>query len=141
MIRGDALELMTTALDGKHSQPRYSDLHWAAIGNNVAAAELLLENGASLDVLDEMQMTPLHRAVVRTRKQPSVAAFLLSRGAAVATRNGWGGTPLVMASQCGNAASVKLLVGSGAELSAATHHGIDFSHMAESSEVFAIGAS
>jgi hypothetical protein len=37
-------------------------LHYAAEGGSAEAAQLLLENGAQVDAVDDQQLTPLHIA-------------------------------------------------------------------------------
>lgn len=41
----------------------YTALHWCAIRGRVRLAELLIQNGAYVDAVDNLQQTPLQRAV------------------------------------------------------------------------------
>jgi len=67
-------------------------LDQAAIYNNVAAAELLLEDGANINAKNGMGATPLHEAILS--RSWDVGRLLLDHGAEVNTRWMNGDSPL-----------------------------------------------
>ena len=69
-----------------------SPLHYAALSNDVAAAAMLLNDGADPDVADGEGFTPLHFAA--QEHSVDVARLLLDRGATVDAVNAFGNTPL-----------------------------------------------
>lgn len=141
--RVDTLTSISAAVNRKHWFPNalgVTALHWAAVTSNVEAAELLLRNGARLDILDEYQMTPLHEAIDKEdpRKSP-VAEFLVKSGAATEATDRSGHTALLLASSRANTSLVKLLLDHGANPHACSITNRAFLHLATSKEVFMIG--
>ena len=63
-------------------------LHKVAIWGDIAAARILLDNGADINAIGEDGDTPLHRAIAGSQK--AMAEFLVSRGADVGIRNRFG---------------------------------------------------
>lgn len=45
----------------------YTALHWCAIQGKVRQAEMLIQNGAYVDAVDNLQQTPLQRAVAHDK--------------------------------------------------------------------------
>lgn len=93
-------------------------LHLAALSQSVESVEELLDNGAELDCCDEMQETPLHSAVVKSRQSIDVVKLLILKGANVNARDQFGQTPLHIAAFNENSKLATLLIHSGADLSA-----------------------
>lgn len=93
-------------------------LHLAALSQSVDSVEELLDNGAEIDICDEMQETPLHSAVVKTRQSIDVVKLLISKGANVNAKDQFGQTPLHIAAFNENSKLATLLIHSGADLSA-----------------------
>lgn len=82
-----------------------------------AAVKLLIENGASVDIVDSnagVVMTPLASAMLRKRSL-ELAELLLAKGASA---DGLPGEvpPVVMAGEMGNKAAIELLRRHGADL-------------------------
>lgn len=119
--------------------PKMTALHWAAVKNNVVAAELLLKYGASLNVLDEWRNAPLLCVARSTSPQFPMADILVRKGAVIDARDNIGITALLHASSCGNAALVLFLIENGANVGAVDRYGRGFLHLAGSTEVFATG--
>lgn len=152
------LRLKASALDEIHGQPRCDSplhwkegsyksapkmtaLHWAAVWNDVEAAELLLEYGASLHVLDEARNTPLLCPSTLMWQQFPVADVLVRKGVVIDARDRRGKTALLRASESGDAALVLFLIENGANVDAVDYFGCNFLHYAKNKEVFAIGIS
>ncbi|XP_057377484.1 transient receptor potential channel pyrexia-like [Daphnia carinata] len=93
-------------------------LHLAALSQSVDSVEELLDNGAEIDICDEMQETPLHSAVVKTRQSIDVVKLLILKGADVNAKDQFGQTPLHIAAFNENSKLATLLIHSGADLSA-----------------------
>jgi ankyrin repeat protein len=70
-------------------------LHYAALSDDVAAAESLLTAGADPNAADKAGWTPLHFAA--QQEATAVARLLLSRGAEVDRQDSYGNTPLFRA--------------------------------------------
>lgn len=151
------LRLDASVLDELHDQPRCDSplhwkegahfmdaikttpLHWAAVKNNVAAAELLLKYGAGLDVLDQDRSTPLLYTAYKRSPQFSTAAVLVRKGAVIEAPDIFGKTALMRASEVGNAAFFLFLVENGADSDVVDYSGRNFLHLAGTTEMFAIG--
>jgi ankyrin repeat protein len=88
---------------------------------NAEIAELLLEHDADPDSIDRDGNTPLHRAVGSGRAE--VCDALLGRGASVVLANREGRTALHMAAAAGRAQTVEKLVFEGSDVNARDHDG------------------
>ena len=105
------------AMNKSALQSQYSPLHMAVYCNNVDAANLLVENGADLEVRDHTEATPLHRAV--QGGLVAIAALLVESGADVNAKDFADATPIYWASaKEENAAPeiFELLIKAGAHL-------------------------
>jgi len=76
----------------KDSSWNWTPLFWAACTGDKYVAELLIAQGANVDIRGKWSYTPLHRAVGRGHKE--VAELLISKGAKVNAKNDKGRTPL-----------------------------------------------
>ena len=75
---------------------------------------LLLEAGASVDLVASVGQTPLHHAAhSESQAYHAVIAALLEAGADV-NYVGWGGSVLASAAKCGTAGAVRMLISAGA---------------------------
>jgi hypothetical protein len=75
---------------------------------------LLLEAGASVDLVASVEQTPLHHAAhSESQAYHVVIAALLEAGADV-NYVGWGGSVLASAAKCGTAGAVRMLISAGA---------------------------
>ena len=75
----------------------FTPLHYAAWNGHKEVAELLIENGAEVNAKVAIWgRTPLHLAAFYGRKE--VVALLIAKGADVNAMDGWGMTPLDLAS-------------------------------------------
>ena len=95
-------------------------LHLAAKHGNTSTVELLLSKGASIEVTNKDNNTPLHLAAARNtrdstalsgrnRSYISTVELLLSKGASIEATNKDNDTPLHLARLGGNTRVVKLL--------------------------------
>ncbi|HXV57622.1 MAG TPA: ankyrin repeat domain-containing protein [Gaiellaceae bacterium] len=103
------------SLVGAWASDGFTPLHLAAFFRRPAAARLLVERGAPVDVVarnEEIPVTPLQSAV--TAGERETAALLLARGADPNFRHGGGFTPLHTAARNGDAGAVELLLANGA---------------------------
>jgi ankyrin repeat protein len=87
---------------------RVSSLHIAAMCGYVEVVKLLLENGASVSVVDRDSRTPLHAAVVINAHE--CVEHLLSHGSKVDTEDIMGMTPLHTAIYLGDLVMVNILL-------------------------------
>ncbi len=91
-----------------------SPLHAAVRAGKAGCAELLLANGARLDLKDREGRTPLLLAAFLGRAE--LARILIAKGASLKDRDALGSTVLHLASLSGFTDCVKVLVASGAPL-------------------------
>ena len=90
-------------------------MHGAAGYGQTEIAELLLINGAILDLKDDKYgITPLHYAAFRGHK--GTTELLISKGANVNATNEEGGTPSHLAAEEGHKQIVELLIAKGANV-------------------------
>jgi len=92
------------------NQAGESALMLAALKGDLPSVQLLAQRGASIN---QPGWSPLHYAA--TGPEPKVVAWLLEQGAAIDAESPNGTTPLMMAAQYGDEASVRLLVERGAD--------------------------
>jgi|ETNmetMinimDraft_14_1059893.scaffolds.fasta_scaffold12967_3 ankyrin repeat protein len=71
---------------------RETPLHWAAAYNHIEIAELLISEGAEINVKDKFGITPLEHTVVKVHFL--LAKSLILKGADVNVRDRNGNTPL-----------------------------------------------
>lgn len=114
---------LAAALLAHHASPDkcaggYCPMHAAIVPDDpIAAVKLLIEHGASVDIVDSSAgviMTPLASAMLRKRSL-ELAELLLAKGA---NADGLPGEtpPVVMAAEMGNRAAIELLQRHGADL-------------------------
>ena len=89
----------------------WTPLHYAAVRNSLAVAQLLISSGAEVNAKDNDDDTPLHYAAVRNSLE--VAELLISSGAEVNAKNDWGRTPLHRAAINGYQEMQELLISHG----------------------------
>lgn len=119
------------AMNKSALQSQYSPLHMAVYCNNVDAANLLVENGADLEVRDHTEATPLHRAV--QGGLVAISTLLVESGADVNARDFADATPIYWASaKEENAAPeiFELLIKAGAHLNVVDEIGCTPLHQA-----------
>ena len=97
-------------------------LHIAAIHGHVPIIELLLAEGADVNVRDDAQWSSLHTVIMQCRK-PEVVELLIQYGADVFTSDDKGWTPLHLAMLLPNVEIVKLLIGAGSPMNAQSKDG------------------
>jgi uncharacterized protein len=92
-----------------------SPLHYAAVNDDLDAAEAELARGADVGLQDHQGMTPLHAAA--QQGSVNVARVLLARGAPVDSVDQWGNTPLWRAvfNKSGDPALIQMLLDAGAD--------------------------
>lgn len=96
-------------------------LGWAALKGDIGMAELLLTNGADVNAGDNG--TPLHHAVLQSRRKPTSACremveLLLKHNAAVNARDDDGMTPLHTAANQGSREAMEVLLAHKADVNA-----------------------
>ena len=96
-----------------------SALHLAAAAGQAGMADLLLDNGAAVNLANEKRATPLHRAI----EFADVVALLIDRGADVNATDDRGRTPLHWAARYTDPGTVASLIDGGADVNAADHAG------------------
>ena len=96
-------------------------LFWAINNNHTEIVELLIANGANINVRDNDGYTPLYSAVSWGNKE--VVKLLIANGADVngKIKDGW--TPLHRAAYQGEKEAVKLLIANGADVNAKNNNG------------------
>jgi ankyrin repeat protein len=90
-------------------------IHNAASKGNLALVHRFVHQDASLvNLQNKVGQSPLHLAVVNGRTE--VVAYLIRSGVSVdqLTRDGW--TPLLLACECGDANTSRMLLDSGADV-------------------------
>jgi ankyrin repeat protein len=80
----------------------WTALHFAAQGNNVVLAKILLENGAGVDIQENHGNSPLFKAVFSCRGDGSMIKLLLSYGADKKLKNNYDVSPLDLANTIAN---------------------------------------
>ena len=110
--------------DGDH----YTPLHLAAGFGYHHIAEMLLDEGARVDIGDENGETPLHLAA--HVGHTDVVQLLLDRGAPVDAASNAGYRPLHLAAEQGQVAAAELLLTRGADVAATTYEGTTPLHWA-----------
>lgn len=103
-------------------------LHLAAATDQAAAAQMLLERGATVDARNDSNFTPLHWAA--SRDAAAVAAVLIEAGAVIEARARGGLTPLHCAAAKSATNVVALLLQHGANIGATTDTGFIPVHLA-----------
>eukprot|EP00474_Spongospora_subterranea_P005356 CRZ05814.1 hypothetical protein [Spongospora subterranea] len=88
-------------------------LHWACAHGHADIAKLLISNGWSCNVQDEVLWSPLHSAC--SAGHTDVVKLLINNGADLNSRNGLGATPILYACSKGNAEIVKVLLAHDAD--------------------------
>ena len=113
------------AVNGFNENGEWTPAEAAAAGNHVDVLELLLERGASLDlvprpdVLHQYSGTPFALACIFGRVE--AATLLLERGSDIEARDSRGATPLINALLNGQPGSVRLLLSRGADFERRVH--------------------
>ncbi len=91
-------------------------LHWAALLDDLAAADLLLGAGAKVDVADDYGVTPL--SLASTNGSAAMIERLLKAGANPNAALPGGETPLMTAARTGRADAVQILLAKKADVTA-----------------------
>jgi uncharacterized protein len=99
--------------DAVESASGRTALDYAALFNNLAMAQLLLDHGAHIDARDSFGNIALHWAA--ERGSLDVMRLLIARKAKVDFQNKQGITPIMVAADHAQPASVRLLIASGAD--------------------------
>jgi len=115
---------LTPALDARDSHG-LTALHWATSKGFGNVIQTLVENGASLNVIDEQGRTPLHLAVSALEIHPSfeerkfcrdMVRYFLEHGANPDVGDENGTCPLHLAAQIGDEETLNILVTYGASV-------------------------
>jgi ankyrin repeat protein len=92
-------------------------LHWAAMNDDLAMTEALLNAGAKPDVETRLgAITPLF--IASKNGNPAVVEALLKAGANARAVDGTGATPLMITASSGSAEAVESLIAHGAQVNA-----------------------
>lgn len=89
----------------------FSMLHFACIMGHADISELLLDNGAEIDLRDKTNETPLMKAI--TNLHLNAAALLITKGANVKVKDDFGRTCLHIAAGKGSLTLVEMLLEAG----------------------------
>jgi ankyrin repeat protein len=109
------------AVDSR-AQDQATPLINAALGDQLAIAELLLSKGADVMARNSGGFTPLHAAAYSG--SVAVAKLLLEKGAVLDdTDNKSGVTPMMVAGEENNVAVAEFLIAQGADINHAEKHG------------------
>ncbi|KAK2773944.1 hypothetical protein FQN53_003913 [Emmonsiellopsis sp. PD_33] len=103
---------------GRYNIKRQSPLHVAAAIGNTEVANILLRNGASLNVGDADLWTPLHCTLRSIHMNMAMVVLLLRRGASIEARDNKGYTPLMTACLMQEMSAVDILIDYGANINA-----------------------
>jgi len=104
-------------------------LHIACLSGRSKMVELLLKNGANVNIIDQSgKLSPLHEAVMSGNKL--IVAFLLEKGAMKDVADNYGNTPLHLAVKSVNTGIIKLLIISGCNVNVKTLDKITPIHLA-----------
>ena len=126
-----ALFIIPTYLLAAQSQNLESVLLEASSGGNTDMVRSFLDNGANIEIKNEVGATPLIFASAKGQKE--VVALLLDKGANVNAKTTTGITPLMAAAAGGYPEIVKLLLAKGADVSAKDQQGRTAFSMAQAS--------
>ncbi|KAF5636893.1 ankyrin protein [Fusarium sp. NRRL 25303] len=96
-------------------------LFWACISGKKDTVELLVDNGAEINVRCHLGQAPLHISVERGENE--ITEFLISKGADVSVVDDYGRTALTIASMRGNTEVARHLIDSEADISHGTTDG------------------
>ncbi|KAF5685747.1 ankyrin protein [Fusarium denticulatum] len=105
-------------------------LLWACLSGNKDTVELLIDNGAEINVRCHRGQAPLHNSVLHGNDE--ITEFLISKGADVSMVDDERQTPLNLASESGNTEVARQLIDSGADISHETTYGFTPLSMASS---------
>lgn len=105
-------------------------LYWACISGKKDTVELLVDNGAEINVRCHLGQAPLHISVERGKNE--ITEFLISKGADVSVVDDYGRTALTIASISGNTEVARQLIDSEADISHVTTDGFTPLSMATS---------
>ena len=109
-------------------------LHAAAGRGREVIAELLIDNGANVNVKDALAATPLHEAA--NIGDNELVELLIAKGADVNANDIYGSTPLHKAAHRGRKAAVTLFISKGADVNAINRESRTPLDLAEKVEVY-----
>lgn len=110
--KGASVDLTNTKPDFAYCSP----LAIAAFDGNKKAATLLFNHGADPMSRDNMGHVPLHHAVKNSAETCiDMIKVLLNQGTDINILNGYGETPLILASQLGNSNAIGILLAQGGD--------------------------
>jgi uncharacterized protein len=120
-MEGDAVGVRALLKQGSDVNAAQGDgmtaLHWAAMKNDAALAQVLLYAGANVRATTRINgYTPL--ILASQYGNAEVIDLLLKAGADAKAASTTGSTPLMLAAASGNVAAVKLLLDAGADVNA-----------------------
>lgn len=116
-------EVHTSLMDPSfREQHKISPVHMAALGNSPNLLRSLLDNGANIELRNDILSTPLHYASLRSNT--TCLSILLDRGANMEAKDHRGYTPLLIAAKTGNITALDALLQKGANPLARTNDGI-----------------
>ena len=113
-MRSDSIEATDKDIESSlHTTPLHTTLLRSAVQDgDTDMVKCLLENGTSIEAIDEDNNTPLHLAA--WNGHTGVVELLLGKGALIEALNKNKDTPLHLAAQSGHTGVVELLLGKGA---------------------------
>ena len=114
--------LIGTWKNSIHQAELNEDLFGAIGQGDLAEAEEILADGASINAKNNKGNTSLHEAA--TNGDAAMVGMLIAGKAKVNSRNKLGNTPLMLASSGGHIEVVELLLNAGANLGAQNHVGL-----------------
>jgi ankyrin repeat protein len=105
-----------------------TNIHTAAENGEAEEVHSLITDGADINVKNNLDMSPLHYAVLGEHTETTTV--LIKQGADINVKNNYGYTPLHYAAQKGHTAIVESLINAGAEKDAKNNYGYTPLHYA-----------
>jgi ankyrin repeat protein len=108
------LDVNSRTINWKEGDQRETLLHYAIRFEHLEVVKILIERGADMNIGDNDEMTPLHKAAYRGLLE--ISEYLLSKGASLSVKDRYGVSPLHLAAARGHNKVMSLLLDRGADI-------------------------